>query len=202
MKKFLFFLIVAIIFLSPIMGDNIQVFIGNGYNYNDILKSMINTQYLIGYDTEKDEYYFFVDQSLTKGFIYFQKEDLLRIRSALQKYLAWEKIAIEKEIKITKKIPDSIITGKLCFSYGDDWYFEDKITLTFTFFSQNANRHQLVMESSKIKSSENKYINFKVDDIYLDHDHVAAFIEGISDDSIKKAISDKKKEKESAKLFQ
>jgi hypothetical protein len=72
--------------------------------------------------------------------------------------------------------------------YGDDWHDSNDKQLSFTFFSQNKARHQLVIASSKVASSKNEYVTCKLDPLHLDREQVQAFSRGVSATQVETAI--------------
>ena len=68
MKKILITLlfVVSTFFVS---GDEILIYQGEGYHYNDILQNMVDAQFAIKYDTERDLYYFFSSDIFNTGWV-------------------------------------------------------------------------------------------------------------------------------------
>ena len=200
MRKFILFLLL-ILFIINLKADEYMIFIGNAYTYNDLFQEMSESQFGIKYDDEKQIFYFYTQDYINKGWIIISEENLIILRNVLNKYLEWEKKAIENKITIEKELPDSNITTKVIWEFGDEWYSSNNLKIKFTFFSQTENIHQLVISSNKTTSSSNEFINFKIDTLYLNKDQIIEFLNGITDEEIKKRIDEIEQKKKIENLF-
>ncbi len=201
MKNNKFIILFLFLFSFTLFSDEYAIFISNGYVYNDVWKNLTETQFAIKYNDKEKIFYFYVQDYLTKGWINYSSEDINTLRNALNKYIEWEKTAVENKVKIEKILPISVLKSSVSWKYGDDWYYGSGLSTNFTFFSQTIEWHQLVISSNKIESNSNEYIDFKIDPIYLDKSHVVSLLEGISEESIKKVIDENEKNKKNEDLF-
>ncbi len=188
-------------FVINLSAEEYVVYVGEAFNYNDILKQMIANQFAIKYDDDKKIYYLYVNNALNKGWIHVSAENLIVLRNSLNKYLEWEKKAIANKVKIEKKIPNSDIETSVTWNYGDDWFSADNLKIEFTFFSQTEKLHQFVISTNVVNAESNEYIDFKVDSLYLNKDQVEALLKGISDVSIEKAKKENEQKKKNEELF-
>lgn len=197
--------VLLVFFLLTMAGsaiaDEYVVYVAKGYTYNELLKTLTGTQFAIKYDDEEKQFYLNTANIMTTGWIFLNDDDLKTLRANLAKYLQWEKTARQKGVEIQKVLPNSQITAKVGWKFGDDFYISNGLTVTFTFFSQSKTRHQLVIASNKVYSSGNQFITYKLDSLYLDRDQVVALSKGISPDRIKNAIKDHEKMKANESLF-
>ena len=102
---------------------------------------MIDAQFAIKYDTEKNIYYFFSSGVFNKGWVKLTESQLQSFKNTLNKYLDWEKTAVEKGVEIKKEFPESELSTKVTWTFGDDWY-ASSLNMNFKFFSQSKTRHQ------------------------------------------------------------
>ena len=128
-------------------------------------------------------------------------DDLTTLRNCLDKFLEWEKTAAEKNLEIEKEIPNSMISTKVGWRYGDDWYQAADLDVHFTFFSQSGSRHQLVIESNKVVSSQNQFVSFKLGQLYLEKDQVIALARGILEQSVDKVVAEHEKKRLPRRCF-
>ncbi|HOF02173.1 MAG TPA: hypothetical protein PLG34_00560 [Spirochaetota bacterium] len=201
-QKFIFLLSILFLLTFTIFSDEYAIYISDGYVYNDVWGSLTKTQFAIKYDDEEEIFYLYSQDYLTKGWIHYSLDDIQTFRNALNKYIEWEKTAIDNKVTIEKNLPISILNSSVSWNYGDEWYFGSGLSTYFSFFSQSEERHQLVIFSNKIESDSNEYIDFKIDPIYLDKNHVISLLEGISEKSMKKVINEHEKNKKNEDLFQ
>ena len=201
MKKLLLvigFLTVAIFLHS----DEFLLFAGDAYVYNDVFKNFNEAKYAFKYDDKDEVFYLFVTDIFNKAWIVITPEQLAILRNNLAKYIEWEKTAIANKVKIEKEIPNSAIKTKVVWQFGDEWYKASNLSLSFVFFSQSIARHQLVIDSNKVKSSTNEFVTFKLDAMYFEKNQVLAFIKGISEEFISAEIKEYQNKKSAEKLFQ
>lgn len=123
------------------------------------------------------------------------------LRSAIEKYFEWEKIAIKNEAEIEKEIPIRIDVGAL-WSTWDDKSGMGFGEFFFTFFSQNKKRHQFIISSTKINDILDKNRDTKLDDLYFDKFDVEQLYKVISEETIKENLDKVKKQQDVESLFQ
>jgi uncharacterized protein (UPF0332 family) len=187
MKRFT--LLILFCFYSIfIFADEILIYKGTASNYNSMLKQMLDNDFAIKYDTEKQIFYFYSSDFMNSGWVKLTETQLISFKNTLSKYIDWEKMAIEKSVKVDKEFPDSKISTDVTWKFGDDWYTSRDLDMYFKFFSQNTKRHQFILYSNKVNSSSNQFIDYKVEPLYFDKKQVEDLINGISEDAIKKVI--------------
>ena len=71
----------------------------------------------------------------------------------------------------------------------------DKNSIKASFFSQNTERHQLVLSFGKIQSCSNEYIDHKPDQLYIDYEEALIIKQLLTQDSIDKSIQEFEKQK-------
>jgi hypothetical protein len=153
------------------------------------------------YDDEEYAFSFVTQSFMSNGLMFLNSNDMSKLRDNLNKYLEWEELAITKSVKIEKSLPNSTIKNKVGWSFGDDTYVAMNFELKFTFFSQSESRHQLVISSNNVEALSNKFIDYKIEPIYLDHIHVTSFLNGVSEANINQLIEERSKNKEVEELF-
>ena len=190
MKMFLFILLVVSFTISGFGSDVISIYEGEGYRYNSILERFVDTSYeIIAYNDAVDVYYLCIIDYFTTGYISLSKEHLNTLRQTLNKYLEWEKLAVERKSEILKDIPNSLLKTEVAWKSGSNWHVAGNLEIKFSFFSQNPSLHQLIISSNNVVSYKNTFIEFQLEDIYLCKNNVEMLLSGISEKSIKSAIA-------------
>jgi hypothetical protein len=178
------------------------IFRGKCSEYSD------SENYQIRYDDKEDIFYFFFssssDWSNSINWIHLNRNDLAKLRNIISKYFEWEETAVKNKVMIEKEIPDSRMEQNITWKAGDEWYFANGLTLTFTFSSQTETRHRLVLSSNKVQST-NLLGLFRIKGCYFGKDEAKALYDGISENNITKeldAVKEKvKKKEETESLF-
>ena len=200
MKRSVILIIFGLLFLSTVMSyeNNIIEFKGiriltrsfgiNNNNYfEEDLKLIFDDfegVFLLG---KKDDYI-----SLTK-------EDIKMLKSVIEKYYEWEKIAILNKVKIQKDIPGSNIkTVEFQNKTSRGEYSKKPISIKIIFFSQNELEHQLVID---LAENEKYYIGLFNSPLYINKGEVDKLYTSIADEKIEKIYSDYKNSLEKLKLF-
>ena len=142
-----------------VFADEILIYKGVSQNYNSLLEQLIEASFAIKYDTEKKVFYFYSSDFMNSGWVTLTETQLNSLKNTLDKYIEWEKLAVEKEVKIEKEFPDSKISTDVTWKFGDEWYFSKRLDVYFKFFSQNTTRHQFILYSNKVNSSSNEFID-------------------------------------------
>ena len=201
MKKNIFVILLVIFVSFTAMSDEYSLFTGNAYTYNDTFKSLDKTQFLIKYDDSENTYYLFTESWTEKIWIYLSEYDLQTIRNAIIKYQDWTKLAKEKQIEIDKKIPGLIIRTSVSWKLFDEWYYASGLILEFTVFSQNPQRHELVITSNKVAPNGNSFIDVKLEPLYFEEKEAADFLSCLDESNITKKKEEYNKKKEMQDLF-
>lgn len=158
------------------------------------------------YDTEKDMYYIKTTTWIDAGWIHITPEQLTNLRNSLAKAKDWCKIAIDNESEITKEIPNSQLSSKVIWSFGDDWHTSyNKIQITFTFMSLKSDYGNIIcclgIQSSKIDASDNEFITYSLPQMLISEDSLDNFIYVISESNISSVLDKYNKSKEAESLF-
>lgn len=200
MRKFLVFLLLLLSTFAYVNADEYLLFSGKCGEYNDVWKNMNERDYALKYDDENDVFYLRTADWINNAWIHLSWNDIAKLRTILEKYFEWEKLAIEKKVKLEKELPNATIATKVTWKYGDDWYSARNFQLSFVFFSQSESRHQLVLMTSKATGS-NQFVTYKIDGYYFDSNQVKQFYDALGDNAIKEKIKEFKNNKEKESLF-
>jgi glucan-binding YG repeat protein len=186
--------------MHSISAEEIVIYQGKASHFNEFLEGMTDAKFAIKYDTEEKIYYFFSSGIMNKGWVKLTETQLVVFRSTLNKYLQWEKTAIEQQVEIKKEFPESALSCDVLWKFGEDWYYSN-LTMSFKFFSQSKTRHQFILYSNNVSSSSNEFVDYKIEPFYLDNKHVSDLIDGISEEAIKNIIAEAAKKQEVEDLF-
>jgi len=202
MKRAILYFTISIIAISPVSSEILHIGTIQASTYNSVLEMILDTSFTVLLDMDTDLYSLAFHNTMSKGYVDLDNSQMQRLRETLDKYCEWEVLATESQVKIDKQIPDSsIVKSRISFSYGDNWYHGNNLSITFTFFSFNEDSHSLLIQSNKIFSSSNKYIDFQIDLTFLDKTQVQYFIETISEDSIKALLVEYQTKKDNEAMF-
>ena len=170
--------------------------------WNDVYNQMTEKSFLVKYNPKKSKYYIKVDDWMNKAWIHFSQKEIESMRSVIEKYQEWNNIASENNTKIEKDIPGGQYRCNVSWNAGDNWYFSSGyMNVNFKIFSQSTKRHQMIMSSSKVSSTENEYIDFKMPTLYLDLVHAEELKQIISQENIEAKLGAYNKEKANEVLF-
>tara|TARA_A200000113_G_scaffold131082_1_gene117916 strand:+ start:693 stop:1295 length:603 start_codon:yes stop_codon:yes gene_type:complete len=181
--------------MHSISAEEIVIYQGKASHFNEFLSGMTDSQFAIKYDTEEKIYYFFSSDIMKKGWVKLTETQLVEFRGTLNKYLQWEKTAIEKQVEIDKEFPESALSCDVVWKFGEDWYYSN-LTMSFKFFSQSKTRHQFILFSNNVSSKSNEFVDYKIEPFYFDKKHVSNLVDGISEEAIKNIISEAAKKQE------
>ncbi|QXP62078.1 hypothetical protein [Polaribacter sp. HaHaR_3_91] len=201
MKKTKILFIIVLFQISQMFAEQITIYKGEAYHFNEILSAMVKTEFSIKYDTEDKIYYFFSSDFMKKGWIILKEEQLNQFRLTLEKFNDWEAIAIKNKVELEKEFPNSELNCKVSWYYVNDWYHSTGTKMNFKFFSQSKTRHQFIISSNLVTSNSNQFIEYKLETFYLDKNQVNLFINGISLSSIEQAKKKAQNNIEAKKLF-
>ncbi len=200
MKKFFIGLVLLTGFIVSANAKEHLFFQGKYGEYNEYSKSLTLEDYAIKYDDEEDVFYLRTSDWMNNAWTFLTRDDLAQLRKNFEKYFEWEKLAVEKQTTIEKEIPDSKINTRVVWEFGDDWYSYKGFTLSFIFFSQDANRHQLVLLSNKATSS-NQFVTFQIEGFYFDKSQIQELYDAISEENIEAKIKEIQNQKDMEDLF-
>lgn len=201
MKKVLT-VMVLVLCASMLLAEEVVIFQGAGGRFNQFSQDFDPAAILIKYDMENEVFYFMTTGLNSIGWIFLLPDQLDGMRETLVKYCEWEATAVRNGVETQKEIPNSRIDTGVVWKWGDDFYSGKGLVVSFTFFSQTPERHQLVIETNKVPSLKNQFIDYKLDTLYLEKNQVLALIKGITGDAILAALLEHQEEKKKeAELF-
>jgi hypothetical protein len=119
--------------------------------------------------------------------------------NALKKYQAWEKKAVQMNVKLEKTMTNC--PAYFFWKWGDEYHTTSYVnTISFIFFSQTTLRHQLVIYISKSTSTKNQFVDQFVE-WYLDKDEVAQLLNYFDQKTIDSYIKKQKQKENVASEF-
>ena len=119
-----------------------------------------------------------------------------QLLNLIDKWLRWERTATKQKDKFEKSIGSlDIATSRWKRKKENAWNSDLFITLNLTFFSQSTKYHQLVISSSKMEASHNKFITHDFDPLYLDKKEILLLRKSLTDQAITDAINKQVKNK-------
>lgn len=195
------FFVILLLCAYNVFADEHLLYSGKCYKFNDVLKTSDDADYAIKYDDEDDVFFLRIDDWINKAWIHLTRNDIAKLRKNIEKYFEWEKLAVEKAVKLEKDLPDSTINTEVTWKFGDDWQSAMGLNVYFVFFSQNTTRHQLVLYSSKATSYKNQFITYKMDDLYFDKNQVQQLYNAIKEETLSKQLEEIKKNNEIKNIF-
>ena len=195
------FFVILLLCAYNVFADEHLLYSGKCYIFNDVLKTSDDADYAIKYDDEDDVFFLRIDDWINKAWIHLTRNDIAKLRKNIEKYFEWEKLAVEKAVKLEKDLPDSTINTEVTWKFGDDWQSAMGLNVYFVFFSQNTTRHQLVLYSSKVTSYKNQFITYKMDDLYFDKNQVQQLYNAIKEETLSKQLEEIKKNNEIKNIF-
>ena len=164
--------------------------------FNDVWKQFTDVENNFKYDQSEDLIYMYTYNYTTTAHL-LNKEHREILISIVDKYLEWNEKAISKEVTLEKNIEiDLVVRG--VFKAGSDWHWScerPSNSIIAKFFSQNTERHQLVLSFGKIQSCSNEYIDHKPDQLYIDYEEALIIKQLLTQDSIDKTIQEFEKQK-------
>lgn len=124
------------------------------FTYNEVWESERLHDIDLRYDTDRDIYYLYIDIGLTiRGVaMMFDTSSVEKLRYVFNKYLDWNKKAIENQVEITKDI--ALLELQPLFRWGDEWHIS-RYYLGCRFGSLTTNKHILAIVGT-LESITNK----------------------------------------------
>ena len=112
-------------------------------------------------------------------------QDRENILLSISKYKEWQEIAISNKVEVEKNINNFKISRIYWGTSNNFDKIMNKPEITLRFFSQNIERHQLVITSEKLKS---EYSTDDLPIIYLEYDEVIKLEKILSEENISNSI--------------
>ena len=191
-----------LISLPTLAQDEIILGVVSANEWNDVFDNFNDKSFAVKYNPEKSKYYIKVDDWMNKAWVHFSPKEIESMRSVLNKFKEWNDIAISNSTEIEKEIPGGRYQCNVSWNAADNWYFSSGyMDVRFKIFSQSTKRHQLIMYSSKVSSTENEYIDFKMPTLYLDLSDVLEFEAVISEKNIQSKLNEYNSNKSKDDLF-
>ena len=188
--------------LPTFAQEEIVLGVVSANEWNDVFDNFNSKSFAVKYNPTKSKYYIKVDDWMNKAWIHFSPKEIESMRSVLSKFKEWNEIAISNSTEIEKEIPGGRYQCNVSWNAADSWYFSSGyMDVRFKIFSQSTKRHQLIMYSSKVSSTENEYIDFKMPTLYLDLSDVLEFEDVISEKNIQSKLDAYNSNKSKDDLF-
>jgi len=132
--------------------------------------------------------------------ISFTNENLAIFLNHIEKYFEWNNVAIENNVTYEKNIGAIQIT--LSWEHGKDNWNTQVTKMKTHFFSQNENRHQLILMFYELSFSDG-WVTFKQPTMYFDYDDVVRLKQLLDSKYVKSTVDEwREKQKEVDKLFE
>ena len=112
-------------------------------------------------------------------------QDRENILLSISKYKEWQEIAISNKVEVEKNINNFKISRIYWGTSNNFDKIMNKPEITLRIFSQNIERHQLVITSEKLKS---EYFTDDLPIIYLEYDEVIKLEKILSEENISNSI--------------
>ena len=172
------------------------------WEWNEVFNQMTEKSFSVKYNPKTTTYYIRVDDWMSNAWIHFSENKIESMRTVIDKYQEWNDIAIENNTKIEKEITGGRFECTVSWYSADEWYHSSSdMSVIFKIFSQSTTWHQMMIYSSKVSSTENEYIDFKMPTLYLDLAHAEELKQIISQENIEAKLSAYNKEKANEDLF-
>lgn len=161
--------------------------------WNEFMKGLTETDLRLNYDDESGHFLLYVDSPVFPIAIELKDDIRETLLGYIKKYKEWNSKASSKGIELEKVIGK--ISAKVYFRYGDEWFIDYYTTIQVKFFSQNPQRHQLIIGFGKLTSSSNQYISRTPDTLYLWWRNAIALENAIGNQAKAKYIKEIEKKK-------
>lgn len=200
--KNLLLVLTLVISLPTLAQDEIVLGVVSANEWNDMFNDLNDKSFAMKYNPKKSKFYLKVDDWMNNAWIHFSQKEIETMRTVLNKFKEWNEIAITNSTKIEKEIPSGLFKCNVSWNAADNWYFSSGyMDVRFKIFSQSTKRHQLLIYSNKVSSTENEYIDFKMPTLYLDVSDVLELEKVISDKNIKSKLEEYDDNKSKDDLF-
>lgn len=151
------------------------------------------------------KYYLQINSPYTTSWIDLSESQLESLRNTMKKFQEWKKIAKDNKTDVRKEIPNSEIKSSVSWSTGRDFYVGVyNITLTFSIATIDKGADaSLILTSSRVPSTENRYIDFETGYIIFLSEVSDEFQAMLAKENIEKALKESKEdERKVDQLFQ
>ena len=165
MKKFLFTLACVLITSGSICSYGQSAYTQYHSSYFDKDYSIalgtpepngLFTYYITIQDAEsKHDVNLFIESDKIEAFV-------LSLKQCLSKYIEWKNVAIENNVTdLSKNIDVKFSKVSAAFLYGRDWNFDFSVSLSARFRVTTSKDYVLIIDTDKLQSGSNQYINLK-----------------------------------------
>lgn len=134
--------------------------------YNDVWKTQSKLDFDIYYDEKKDVFDFYFKEPMYLSNFNLSRGQADKLIDYLDKYKEWNIKASNKGVKLEKEI-GTIYTKSTAWRLGDSWHFGGGQAIRLSFFSQNTQKHQLVIQFPRLKDRNNSYSRHKPETLYF-----------------------------------
>ena len=203
MKKIFAISFLFLFIASSAIGGEHTIFTGQYNQYNTFLKKLVPKDYKISYEDKENVFYLYMEEFVQDAWIALGTKEMIQLRGTIEKYFEWEKTAIDNKVTLDKEFPDARIKTKVIWTSGSNAYTSNPsgLTLVFSFFSQNTQRHQFTVESTEARSVHNSYITYKMETMYFDKLQINELYKAISEENLQKQIKAVEEQKKKEDMF-
>ncbi|MFW6245740.1 MAG: hypothetical protein ACOC36_07615 [Fibrobacterota bacterium] len=157
--------------------------------YNEFLKTLTEQEMRLQYDTELGTFLWYVDYMMFPIAVRFTDTVRHELYRQIQKYKEWNMHASRRGVELDKEI-GRLPPTEVYFKYGDSWEKDSRCTIRIQFFSQNTQRHQLVVIFETLQSDYNEFITHSPDALYFWRTEVTSFEAAISDEAVRQYMEE------------
>jgi len=177
-------------------GEEARLMVVPAYHYNDVWEMLGDRELRVTFGGEK--FYVYVESD---GFI-LSRSAVQELVNLMEKYRDWKTKALAMGTTVQKDI-GTLSVEIFWKNYDEEWHWGKRpVTAACAFFSQNKQRHQMTMQFEKVGSTQNEYIDHRLETIYFDSEGVNAFLEAFSRSNIDKKVAEHKRQKQLESQFQ
>ncbi len=201
MKKIIIFILVSLFILpgfseeAIFLSEDINIMYDNSI-WGELIDDSINVITLSSVINEGYVALFNSDILDDYEFIYLSESGRNILTKMIDKYLNWEKLAILKDVTISKEIPNLKIPVFAYYTSMNEPHIVKGLTLTASFHSVSSKEHYLILETDEKEDRDNEYLSYSMDPWYFSHDSAISLKNSIAKENILKKIEEYNKQEE------
>ncbi len=199
MKKIvlLIFTVVLTFALFPFFAEEYTIGSITALSSNGRTEKKVNFRY----NDDEDTYFLQVPNLFGVGWIFLSEQQLEILRGIISKSIEWGKIVEENKVAVNKSIPDSEITSKVTWLFGNSWHSANRITLKWAFHGLEKGAWFITFDSTEATSNQNQFVTYSTEITVITQDEVVNFGRIIAKENIENAKSDYAKKKKNIDLL-